>query len=82
MIKKLNKIKNFFKSDVKIINSNFLADTILVILVSVGFTSYALFSYAKISNNLIELTVGKQIKLISKICAGENFGTCIVENSK
>ena len=82
MKKILNNIKNFFKTDVKIINSYFLAVTILVILVSVGFTSYALFSYAKISNNLIELTVGKQIKLISKICAGENFGTCMVENSK
>ena len=58
------KIIRFLKTDVKIINSYFLAVTILVILVSVGLTSYALFSYAKISNNVIELTVGKQIKLI------------------
>lgn len=66
----LNNLKKFFKTDIKVINSYFLAVTILVILVSVGLTSYALFSYAKISNNVIELTVGKQIKLISKICAG------------
>ena len=49
----------FFKTDIKIINSYFLAVTILVILVSVGLTSYALFSYAKISNNVIEIKVGK-----------------------
>ena len=59
MKKILNNIKNFFKTDVKIINSYFLAVTILVILVSVGLTSYALFSYAKISNNVIEIKVGK-----------------------
>ena len=35
MKKILNNIKNFFKTDVKIINSYFLAVTILVILVSV-----------------------------------------------
>ena len=36
-----------------------MAVTILVILVSVGLTSYALFSYTKISNNVIEIKVGK-----------------------
>ena len=59
MKKILNNLKKFFKTDVKIINSYFLAVTILVILVSVGLTSYALFSYAKISNNVIEIKVGK-----------------------
>ena len=54
----LNNLKKFFKTDIKVINSYFLAVTILVILVSVGLTSYALFSYAKISNNVIEATVG------------------------
>lgn len=51
----LNNLKKFFKTDIKVINSYFLAVTILVILVSVGLTSYALFSYAKISNNVIEI---------------------------
>ena len=55
----LNNLKKFFKTDIKVINSYFLAVTILVILVSVGLTSYALFSYAKISNNVIEIKVGK-----------------------
>ena len=55
----LNNLKKFFKTDIKVINSYFLAVTILVILVSVGLTSYALFSYAKISNNVIEGKVGK-----------------------
>ena len=43
----LNNLKKFFKTDIKVINSYFLAITILVILVSVGLTSYALFSYAR-----------------------------------
>ena len=55
----LNNLKKFFKTDIKVINSYFLAVTILVILVSVGLTSYALFSYTKISNNVIEIKVGK-----------------------
>ena len=53
------KIINFLKTDVKIINSYFLIAIILVILISVGYFSYALFSFTKTSNNIIELTVGE-----------------------
>ena len=53
------KIIRFLKTDVKIINSYFLIAVILIILISVGYSSYALFSFTKTSNNIIELTVGK-----------------------
>ena len=53
------KIIRFLKTDVKIINSYFLLAIILIILISVGYSSYALFSFTKTSNNIIELTVGK-----------------------
>ena len=53
------KIIRFLKTDVKIINSYFLIAIILVILISVGYFSYALFSFTKTSNNIIELTVGE-----------------------
>ena len=53
------KIIRFLKTDVKIINSYFLIAIILVILISVGYSSYALFSFTKTSNNIIELTVGE-----------------------
>ena len=55
----MKKIVSFLKTDVKIINSYFLIAVILVILISVGYSSYALFSFTKTSNNIIELTVGK-----------------------
>ena len=53
------KIIRFLKTDVKIINSYFLIAIILIILISVGYSSYALFSFTKTSSNIIELTVGK-----------------------
>ena len=53
------KIIRFLKTDVKIINSYFLIAVILIILISVGYFSYALFSFTKTSNNIIELTVGE-----------------------
>ena len=49
----------FLKTDVKIINSYFLLLVILIILVCVGYSSYALFSFSKTSTNIIEGTVGK-----------------------
>ena len=49
----------FLKTDVKLINSYCLLAVILIILISVGYSSYALFSYGKTSNNVIEGTVGK-----------------------
>ena len=55
----MKKIISFFKTDIKIINSYFLFSIILVILLCIGYTSYALFSFTKTSNNIIELTVGK-----------------------
>ena len=49
----------FLKTDIKIINSYFLFAIILIILISVGYTSYALFSFTKTSNNVIVATVGE-----------------------
>ena len=49
----------FLKTDVKIINSYFLLAVILIILISIGYSSYALFSFTKTSNNVIEGKVGK-----------------------
>ena len=55
----MKKVISFFKTDIKIINSYFLFAIILIILISVGYSSYALFSFTKTSNNVIEATVGK-----------------------
>ena len=55
----MKKIISFFKTDIKIINSYFLFAIILIILISVGYSSYALFSFTKTSSNVIEATVGK-----------------------
>ena len=55
----MKKIISFFKTDIKIINSYFLFAIILIILVCVGYSSYALFSFTKTSSNVIEATVGK-----------------------
>ena len=55
----MKKIISFFKTDVKIINSYFLLAVILIILISIGYSSYALFSFTKTSTNVIEATVGK-----------------------
>ena len=55
----MKKIIKFLKTDIKIINSYFLFTIILIILVCVGYTSYALFSFTKTSNNVIEGTVGE-----------------------
>ena len=55
----MKKIISFLNTDIKIINSYFLFTIVLIILVCVGYTSYALFSFTKISNNVIEGTVGE-----------------------
>ena len=55
----MKKIISFFKTDIKIINSYFLFAIILIILVCIGYSSYALFSFTKTSSNVIEATVGK-----------------------
>ena len=49
----------FLKTDIKIINSYFLFTIVLIILVCVGYSSYALFSFTKTSSNVIEGKVGK-----------------------
>ena len=49
----------FLKTDIKIIKSYFLLAVILIILISIGYSSYALFSFTKTSSNVIEATVGK-----------------------
>ncbi|MCI5733884.1 MAG: hypothetical protein MR297_01730 [Tenericutes bacterium] len=49
----------FLKTDIKIINSYFLLAVIFIILISIGYSSYALFSFTKTSSNVIEATVGK-----------------------
>ena len=55
----MKKIIKLLKTDVKIINSYFLFTIVLIILVCVGYSSYALFSFTKTSNNVIEGTVGE-----------------------
>ena len=49
----------FLKTDVKLINSYFLLAVISIILISIGYSSYALFSFSKTSSNVIEGKVGK-----------------------
>ena len=49
----------FLKTDVKLINSYFLLAVISIILISIGYSSYALFSFTKTSSNVIEGKVGK-----------------------
>ena len=53
------KFIRFLKTDIKLINSYFLIILVLLILICVGYTSYALFSFSKTSNNIIELEVGE-----------------------
>ena len=55
----MKKIISFLKTDVKIINSYFLLAVIFIILISIGYSSYALFSFTKTSSNVIEGKVGK-----------------------
>ena len=55
----MKKIISFFKTDIKIINSYFLLAVIFIILISIGYSSYALFSFTKTSSNVIEATVGE-----------------------
>ena len=55
----MKRIISFLKTDVKIINSYFLFAIILIILVCIGYSSYALFSFTKTSSNVIEGKVGK-----------------------
>ena len=55
----MKRIIKFLKTDIKIINSYLLFTIILIILVCVGYSSYALFSFTKTSNNVIEGTVGE-----------------------
>ena len=60
----MKRIISFLKTDVKIINSYFLLLVILIILICVGYSSYALFSFSKTSSNVIEGTVGELKKNI------------------
>ena len=60
----MKRIISFLKTDVKIINSYFLLLVILIILICVGYSSYALFSFSKTSTNIIEGTVGELKKNI------------------
>ena len=53
----------FLKTDIKIINSYFLLAVILIILISIGYSSYALFSFTKTSSNVIEGKVGELPKM-------------------
>ena len=55
----MKRIISFLKTDVKIINSYFLLAVIFIILISIGYSSYELFSFTKTSTNIIEATVGK-----------------------
>ena len=55
----MKRIISFLKTDVKIINSYFLLAVIFIILISIGYSSYALFSFTKTSTNIIEATVGE-----------------------
>jgi len=55
----VKRIISFLKTDVKIINSYFLLAVIFIILISIGYSSYALFSFTKTSTNIIEATVGE-----------------------
>ena len=55
----MKKIISFLNIDIKIINSYFLFTIVLIILVCVGYSSYALFSFTKTSTNVIEGTVGE-----------------------
>ena len=55
----MKRIISFLKTDVKIINSYFLFTIVLIILVCIGYSSYALFSFSKTSSNVIEATVGE-----------------------
>ncbi|MCI5734346.1 MAG: hypothetical protein MR297_04145, partial [Tenericutes bacterium] len=59
----MKKVISFFKTDVKIINSYFLFAIILIILISIGYSSYSLFSFTKTSNNVIEGKVGELPKM-------------------
>ena len=58
----MKKIISFLKTDVKIINIYLLFTIILIILVCIGYSSYALFSFTKTSTNVIEGTVGELSK--------------------
>ena len=63
----MKKIISFLKTDIKIINSYFLFAIILIILISIGYSSYALFSFTKTSTNVIEATVGELKKKAEQI---------------
>ena len=58
----MKKIISFLKTDIKVLNSYFLITMILVLLILVGYTSYALFTYSKTSTNVIEGEVGNLSK--------------------
>ena len=83
----MKKIIKFLKTDIKIINSYFLFTIILIILVCVGYSSYALFSFTKTSNNVIEGTVGELKKsgveeLIKLTNNKDNSGLYTITHSK
>lgn len=47
----MKKIISFLKTDIKVLNSYFLITMILVLLILVEYTSYALFTYSKTISN-------------------------------
>ena len=77
----------FLKTDIKIINSYFLLAVIFIILISIGYSSYALFSFTKTSTNVIEGTVGELKKsgtdtLIKLTDNKDNSGLYTITHSK
>ena len=83
----MKKIISFLNTDIKIINSYFLFTIVLIILVCVGYSSYALFSFTKTSNNVIEGTVGELKKsgveeLIKLTNNKDNSGLYTITHSK
>ena len=77
----------FLKTDIKIINSYFLLAVILIILISIGYSSYALFSFTKTSSNVIEGKVGEisttgADTLIKLTDNKDNSGLCTITHPK
>ena len=78
---------NFLNTDIKIINSYFLFAIILIILVCIGYSSYALFSFTKTSTNIIEGTVGElkksaAVELIKLTNNKDNSGLYTITHAK
>ena len=76
----------FLKTDVKIINSYFLLAVILIILISIGYSSYALFSFTKTSNTIetsriiIEKNMDKYKNKVKETLEDLNYNTTFTIN--